>query len=80
MNKVLGSTYPESKGSLLPVVVRCRRCSFILYSGEEPLAPIDIMKRLGSRCPRCLSRLKDKPVEIHLRSRSRKFKGLRIRV
>ncbi len=59
----------------MPVIIKCRRCSFELYKGLEPVPPEDIVKKYGFRCPRCLSQLSKKPPELTVRpvTKRRKF-------
>ncbi len=62
----------------MPERIICHRCSFILYEGDEPLPPEEIVKRFGGRCPRCLAELSYAPITIEIsRTEERKRKLFR---
>ena len=41
----------------MPITIKCHRCSFVLYKGDDPISPEEILKRYGYKCPRCLAPL-----------------------
>lgn len=51
----------------MPERILCHRCSFVLYKGDEPVPPEEIVKRYGNRCPRCLAKLSTNPIKIEIK-------------
>jgi len=51
----------------MPERILCHRCSFVLYKGDEPVSPEEIVKRYGNRCPRCLAKLSTNPIRIDIK-------------
>lgn len=43
---------------MMPLIIVCQSCGFILYNGREPVSVYDVLKKWGFRCPCCLSELK----------------------
>ncbi len=48
----------------MPIKIVCSNCGFVLYSKSELIAPEEIVKKFGTRCPRCLAKLVIKPNRV----------------
>ncbi|RLE81149.1 MAG: hypothetical protein DRJ52_04810 [Thermoprotei archaeon] len=60
----------------MPERIVCSKCNFVLYKGNDPVPPEEIIKKYGGRCPRCLSRLSITPRAMEISILKRKLRYL----
>jgi ribosomal protein S27AE len=51
----------------LPEIVKCAKCGYVLYKGNDLIPPRDIVKKFNGKCPRCSSTLSQNPLSIEVR-------------
>jgi len=51
----------------LPEIIKCAKCGYVLYKGNDLIPPRDIVKKFNGRCPKCSSALSQNPLSIEVR-------------
>lgn len=51
----------------MPEIIKCSKCGYVLYRGNDLIPPRDIVKKFNGKCPRCSSILSQSPVSIEVR-------------
>lgn len=49
------------------IKIVCKRCSFELYRGKEPVSILEVYRKWDGRCPRCLRKLGTKPAAVTIK-------------
>lgn len=55
----------------MPEIVKCAKCGYILYKGNELVPPREIAKRFGGKCPKCSSTLSQNPLSIEVQEQKK---------
>jgi ribosomal protein S27AE len=51
----------------LPEIIKCAKCGYVLYKGNDLIPPRDVIRKFDGKCPRCSSTLSQNPVSIEVR-------------
>jgi len=51
----------------LPEIIKCAKCGYVLYKGNDLIPPRDVVRKFDGKCPRCSSTLSQNPVSIEVR-------------
>ncbi|MHC1601531.1 MAG: hypothetical protein ACXQTB_04220 [Candidatus Nezhaarchaeales archaeon] len=56
---------------LMPQIVKCANCGYVLYKGNDLVPPKDIVKKFNGKCPKCMALLNQNPLSIEVRGQKR---------
>jgi len=56
---------------LMPQIVKCANCGYVLYKGNDLVPPKDIVKKFNGKCPKCMAPLNQNPLSIEVRGQKR---------
>ncbi|MEM0217272.1 MAG: hypothetical protein QXM73_00775 [Candidatus Nezhaarchaeales archaeon] len=55
----------------MPQIVKCAKCGYVLYKGNDLVQPKEIAKRFGGKCPKCSSLLSQSPLSVEVREQKK---------